>query len=89
MNSIGKIIGVSDLNIKVLLSGNNIKIKDILYYEDQEKITHKFEVVEIDSNIALAIPFSSVHGVKKGIDLYLAERRFTNRIFKQNIRQDV
>ena len=81
-NSIGKIISVSDLNIKVLLNSNEIEIKDILYYEDEEKNTHRFEIVEMDASIALAIPFESVHGVKKGIDLYLAERRITNRIFQ-------
>lgn len=81
-NSIGKIISVSDLNIKVLLNSNDVEIKDILYYEDETKDTHRFEIVEMDSNVALAIPFESVHGVKKGIDLYLAERRIKNRIFK-------
>ena len=80
-NSIGKIISVSDLNIKVLLRSHDVEIKDILYYEDEKKLTHRFEIVEMDSNVALAIPFESVYGVKKGIDLYLAERRITNRIF--------
>lgn len=73
MESAGKIIGVSDLKIKVLLSKNNTKIKDILYYEDEQKIKHRFEVVEIETNIAIAIPFESVHGVKKGIDLYIED----------------
>jgi F-type H+-transporting ATPase subunit beta len=81
-NSIGKIIGISDLNIKVLLSDNKIKIKDVLYYEDEEKTKHRFEVTEINDDIALAVPFESVHGIKKGIDLFLIERRTTNRIFK-------
>ena len=70
-NSIGKIIGVSDLNIKVLLNNNDVKIKDILYYEDEENKTHRFEIVEINSDMATCIPFESVHGVKKGIDLSL------------------
>ena len=72
-NIVGKIIGVSDLNVKILLGADNIKINDILYYEDEKKNIHRFEVVEIDSNIALAIPFDSVNGVKKGIDLSLLE----------------
>lgn len=80
-NSVGKIISVSDLNIKILLNDNGIEIKDILYYEDEENVRHRFEIVEMDSNVALAIPFESVHGVKKGVDLYLAERGITNRIF--------
>ena len=72
-NIVGKIIGVSDLNVKILLGADNIKINDILYYEDEKKNIHRFEIVEIDSNIALAIPFDSVNGVKKGIDLGLLE----------------
>ena len=72
-SSVGKIISISDLNIKILLSSSEVEIKDILYYEDDEKNLHRFEIVEMDSNIALAIPFESVNGVKKGIDLYLAD----------------
>lgn len=69
-SSIGRIISVSDLNIKVLLNDNNIRIKDILYYEEDKK-RHRFEVVEIESNIASTIPFDSVQGLKKGIELFL------------------
>ena len=72
-NKVGKIIGVSDLNVKILLETDAIKIKDILCYKDEKGKMHRFEVVEIDSNIALAIPFESVNGVKKGIDLELIE----------------
>lgn len=72
-NKVGKIIGVSDLNVKVLLKTDAIKIKDILYYKDENNLIHRFEVVEIDSNIALAIPFESVNGVRKGIDLELID----------------
>ncbi|MFR2570359.1 MAG: hypothetical protein ACLS90_01370 [Clostridia bacterium] len=71
--SVGKIISISDLNIKILLNSSDVEIKDILYYEDEEKNTHRFEIVEMDYNMALAIPFESVNGVKKGIDLYLEE----------------
>lgn len=71
--SVGKIISVSDLNVKVLLSNNDVEIKDILYYQDENKYTHRFEVVEMDYNMALAIPFESVNGVRKGIDLYRQE----------------
>ena len=70
-NSIGKIIEVSDLNVKILVSENNLKIKDILFYEDKQKQKHRFEIVEMESSIAVAVPFASVQGVKKGIDLFL------------------
>ena len=71
--SVGKIVSVSDLNVKVLLSNNDVEIKDILYYQDENKYTHRFEVVEMDYNMALAIPFESVNGVRIGIDLYRQE----------------
>ena len=70
--SIGKIIGISDLNVKILLYNKNVKIKDIIYCEVEEKI-HKFEVVEITSDIALTLPFNRVHGLSKGIAVYLEE----------------
>ena len=72
-NKVGKIIGVSDLNVKILLETDAIKIKDILYYKDEKNTMHRFEIVEINSNIAQAIPLESVNGVKKGIDLDLIE----------------
>ena len=70
-SSVGKIISISDLNIKILLNSDGVEIKDILYYEDDNKNIHRFEVVEMNADMALAIPFESVNGVKKGIDLYL------------------
>ena len=70
--SIGKIIGISDLNVKILLYNKKVKIKDIIYCEVEEKI-HKFEVVEITSDIALTLPFNRVHGLSKGIAVYLEE----------------
>ena len=72
MESVGRIIGVSDLNIKVILLEENIKIGDILSCEIDGAI-HRFEVVEIDSSIATTIPFESVVGLKKGIELNLVE----------------
>ena len=70
--SIGRIIGVSDLNVKILLYNKNIKIKDIIYCEVDEK-THKFEVIEIHSDKALTLPFFKVEGLSKGIEVYLQE----------------
>lgn len=72
MENVGRIIGVSDLNIKVLLLENNIKIGDILTCTVNDKV-HKFEVVEIDSNTATTIPFESVIGLRKGLELSLLD----------------
>ncbi|MDD4187737.1 MAG: F0F1 ATP synthase subunit beta [Bacilli bacterium] len=65
---IGKIIALSELNIKVLLINNNqITIGDILYSNDNNI---SFEVVEIKDYIAIAIPFERIVGLKRGINLY-------------------
>ncbi len=72
MNNIGKIIEISELNVKILLYNNNIKIKDILVCEFEGN-TFKFEVVEIQDNMALTIPFERVSGLRKGIEVFLEE----------------
>lgn len=71
-SSVGKIIGISELNIKVLLYNTEVKLRDILSCEFEENI-YKFEVVEVNSNIATAVPFKRVAGLKKGIDVDLEE----------------
>lgn len=67
-NVVGKIIAISDLNVKVLLSDNNIQINDILCATISNK-KYFFEVAEINEMIAVTIPFESVIGLKKGIEL--------------------
>ena len=62
---IGRIIGISELNVKILLFNENVKLNDILTYEDEEGI-RKFEVVQIDNNVASTVPFERVIGLKKG-----------------------
>lgn len=66
--SVGKIIQISELTVQVLLSSNDIEIRDVLYcILDGKK--HSFEVVELDDHYATTIPFSNVRGLKKGIEL--------------------
>lgn len=70
---VGNIIAVSDLSVKVLLSDSaSVLVGDILYanYQDQ---TYKFEVAEINGNVAKTIPFDSVIYLKKGIPLSKGE----------------
>ena len=38
---IGRIIGISELNVKILLFSDNVKINDILTYEDEEGIRNR------------------------------------------------
>lgn len=71
-NSIGKIVAISDLNVKVLINNNDIKINDILY-TNLNGIERSFEVVEINDMIATTIPFESVIGLKKGVELQKKE----------------
>ncbi len=75
MKKVGRIISISELNVKVFLYTNDIKLNDILVYED-EKMKHKFEVIEVEDNLASCIPFDSVNGLKKGIELELQEGGF-------------
>ncbi|HIT11944.1 MAG TPA: F0F1 ATP synthase subunit beta [Candidatus Pelethosoma merdigallinarum] len=66
--SVGKIIQISELTVQVLLSSNDVKIRDVLYcILDGKK--HSFEIVELNDHYATAIPFSNVRGLKKGIEL--------------------
>ena len=70
--AVGKIISVSELNVHVLISDQKIKYRDILYTESKGKRI-EFEVVEEDGNVVSAIPFQSVVGLKKGLDVYKAD----------------
>lgn len=66
--SVGKIIQISELTVQVLLSSNDVKIRDVLYCVLDGK-KHSFEIVELNDHYATAIPFSNVRGLKKGIEL--------------------
>lgn len=70
---VGKIITISELSIQILLADNNIKINEVLRI-DPKYGDVKFEIVEINDNIATAIPFSSVVGLHKGIEVYKEEQ---------------
>ena len=64
---IGRIIAVSDLNVKILLNDvTNVSIQDILF-ANYNNFIYKFEVVEIHENIAETIAFDNVMYLKKGI----------------------
>lgn len=69
---IGKIISVSNLRIDILLDSREINIRDIVWTEYNEH-RHSFEIARIDGSVAVAIPLSSVIGLKKGLDVYLHE----------------
>lgn len=68
-NVIGKIIEISDLNVKILIIDNSdVEINDILTCELEGK-EYDFEVQEIDDNIALTLPLERVFGLRKGLNI--------------------
>ena len=63
---VGKIISISEINVKILCENlSGIKIGDILGVDDE----NQFEVVEIKDNIITSIPLKKVIGLKKGLDV--------------------
>lgn len=66
---IGRIISISELNVKIFLyDGKSVNVKDILKATLKDQV-YRFEVVSIDDDIITTIPFDSVIGLKKGIEV--------------------
>ena len=58
--NIGKIISISELNVKILLEEEvKVSIKEILE-TTVDGVKYRFEVVSIDEDVVTAIPFDSV-----------------------------
>ena len=68
--NVGKIISVSELNVKVFVDKDvKVCIKDILEaFSNGEN--YRFEVVSIDENVVTMLPFDSVLGLRKGLDVF-------------------
>ncbi|MDO4268930.1 MAG: F0F1 ATP synthase subunit beta [Eubacteriales bacterium] len=64
----GKIISVSELNVEILLNSTPVKKRDVLYVDEGGR-RRRFEVAEVDGSIAAAVPFDSVFGLKKGMEV--------------------
>lgn len=69
---IGKVISISELNVRILVEEGKIHIQDVLYAEVRGKRVC-FEVAEEDGNVVSAIPLHSVMGLKKGTLVYKLE----------------
>lgn len=69
----GKIISVSELNVEILLKDVPVRKRDILYTTDPDGRRRRFEVASLDGRVAVAVPFDSVFGLKKGMEV-LQER---------------
>ena len=73
MESIGRILGISELNVKILLNKPEaVELKDLVACKINDK-EFEFEILEIEQNIAYAIPFERVIGLKKGLEIYKKE----------------
>lgn len=67
---IGRIVAISDINVKIFADyPQEIQIGDILYTTVKDKM-YQFEVVEIKNNSITTIPFASVIGLKRGLEVY-------------------
>ena len=66
---IGRIVAVSDLSVKILLKDpQSVEINDILFAKHHDNI-YKFEVVEVNGDIANTLCFDNVMFLKKGIEV--------------------
>ncbi len=70
----GKLISVSELSVEVLLKDTPVKKRDILYIMGPEGEKRRFEIAEISGQVAVAVPFDSVFGLKKGMELFKEEK---------------
>ena len=72
MKVVGKIISISELSVKVLLMDDNVNLRDVLVCK-HDGVEDKFEVVELEENIASLLPFRRVNGLRKGLEVELLE----------------
>ena len=70
---IGNIIEISSLHVKVFLTSNDVKVRDVLrtYHDDK---AYRFEVQDINGTIASAISFQKNDGLKRGLEVELEPR---------------
>ena len=62
-------ISVSGLKVEVLLSGGQVRHKDILTCVCAGR-EYRFEVAELEGNLAIAVPFDNVRGLKRGVPVF-------------------
>ena len=64
---VGKIISIFDISVEVILSGDSVKIGDILTLKEESN--YAFEVVAINNISATCISLGSTRGLKKGSEV--------------------
>lgn len=68
--SVGRIISVSNMRVEILLNQSNLKLRDIVSTRIGNQL-HRFEIAKIDGNVAMAIPFENVVGIRRGLEVEL------------------
>lgn len=74
--AVGKVIAVSELNVRILVEEGKIHFQNVLYADVRGKRL-SFEVAEEDGNVVSAIPLQSVVGLKKGTLVYRQDDSLT------------
>ena len=66
--SLGRIIAVSSMRVEILLSDTDVRVKDIVETVGSEH-KNRFEIAQIAGNLAIAVPFDSVIGLTRGVEV--------------------
>ncbi|MCR5521589.1 MAG: F0F1 ATP synthase subunit beta [Lachnospiraceae bacterium] len=66
--SLGRIIAVSSMRVEILLNETDVRVKDIVETVGSEH-KNRFEIAQIAGNLAVAVPFDSVIGLTRGVEV--------------------
>ncbi len=70
--SLGRIIAVSSMRVEILLNETDVRVKDIVETVGSEH-KNRFEIAQIAGNLAIAVPFDSVIGLTRGVEIERVE----------------
>jgi len=71
--AIGRIVGITELNVEILVDETKLKSKDVLYTTVGEERRY-FEVAKVNGNKISCIPFTSVNGLKRGLEIEMLNK---------------
>ncbi len=72
VESVGRIISVSNLKVEIFLKSGDLGIRDLVYaVKDGRK--YMFEIAEINGSVAAAICCGMTRGLKRGMEVYKQE----------------
>ncbi|MCR4722090.1 MAG: F0F1 ATP synthase subunit beta [Lachnospiraceae bacterium] len=66
--SLGRIIAVSSMRVEILLDKTDVRVKDIVETVGSDH-KNRFEIAQIEGNLAIAVPFDSVIGLTRGVEV--------------------